>query len=249
MDWVQIAIVAIAVLGACFAFYAKKAEQRKPYYPPELNTLENPKVCKPPRPWAEDPIAKAIEWCERAEGGGGVGHELRYVGSSRVEFRPVHPKSWYIITLLMAVGAAAIVYLQFGSIGQTFLALLGGTVFCAFGWLFFYLSLTPVVFDKSRGIFWIGRKQPCQVSCNPQSKGFGRIDDIYALQLILTYYVTGVPGDIDNRTYPQYQINLVMKNSKRINVVTYSSSDTSDRLSKNANALAMFLEKPLWDNR
>lgn len=226
----------------------KKAGVRKPYdpHPPHgVSTPGTPKVCKPPHPWAEDPIAKSTEWTDDCKGGGGVGHKLRYVGGSRLEFQPVHPRSWYIITLLMAAGAAAIVYFDSESIGQGFLALLCGMGLSAVGWIFFHLSLTPVVFDKSSGIFWIGRKQPDQVSGNPPSKRLGRIGDIYALQLIRVYFNTRLPSDPDNRTYLQYQINLVMKNGMRMNVVNYGES--IDMVNKNAKALSMFLGKPLWD--
>lgn len=248
MDWVHIVILTVIILGVCFAIYAQKAGRRRPYDPSDLRTLENQNVCKPPRPWADDPIAKAIEWAEGAEGGGGVGHKLRHVGSNRLEFQPHHPRSWYIVTLLMGVGAATLVYFGSGAIGQIILALLCFMGLSAVGWLFFRFSMTPVVFDKSSGIFWVGRKQPVQVFGNPPSKSFGRIDDIYALQLILTYISTRSGDDTSSlgHTYPRYQINLVMKNGTRINVVNYRSSD--DSLKKNANALSMFLEKPLWDN-
>jgi hypothetical protein len=254
MDWVQVGIIAILVLGVGFGYYHYKKASRL-MSPTELNKriqgltnvreTQTIEAKKPERPWADDPIAQSIDWDERAEGGGGVDHKIRYVGSSRFEFRPAHPRSWYVITLIMAMGAAALVYFEGGSIGQTILALSGGMGFSALGWLLFHFALTPVVFDKNSGNFWKGRKKPEQVSGYPPSKCMGRIDDIYALQLILTYYITGLPADKDSRTYPQYQINLVMKNGTRINVVNYSAS--SDMTIKNARALSMFLGKPLWD--
>jgi hypothetical protein len=202
---------------------------------------------KPERPWADDPIAKSIEWDEPAVGGGGVGHKLYYVGSSRVEFRPAHPRSWYISTQLMGVGAAAIIYFSSGSTEQIILALLSFIGLGALGWLLFLFALKPVVFDKSSGLFWQGKKKAEQVSGNPPAKYSGRIDDIYALQLILTYFIMESPESAkDSRTYPQYQVNLVMKNGTRINVVEYSSG-SSDRSIKNARALSLFLGKPLWD--
>jgi hypothetical protein len=148
----------------------------------------------------------------------------------------------------MAMAAAALVYFEGGSIGLIFSALLGGIGFSALGWLLVHFALTPVVFDKSSGNFWQGRKKPEQVPGKPPAKCAGRIDDIYALQLILTYLIMESPDSAkDSHTYPQYQINLVMKNGTRINVVNYSNS--SDMPSKNARALSMFLGKPLWDAR
>jgi hypothetical protein len=255
MDWVQIAIIVIAVLGAFFGYYFYKKESRR-MSPSEINKriqgfqdvreIETREARKPERPWMDDPIAKAIEWDKRAEGGGGTDHKLRHIGSSRVEFRPDHPISWYIVTILMAVGAAVLVYFAGGSMGQAFWALSGGIGFSAIGGLVFYFALTPVVFDKSSGHFWKGRKQPPLVSGNLPSKCAGRINDIYALQLILAYLIMESPDpDKVSRTYPQYQINLVMKNGTRVNVVNYSAS--SDSPIKNAKALSMFLGKPLWD--
>jgi hypothetical protein len=257
MDWVQIGIITIVAIGALAIYYNFKKTSRL-MTPAELNKriqglhhvsdIETLEDSKPVHPWTDDPIAKSIEWDERAEGGGGIDHKLRYVGSSRVEFQPAHPRSWYVITLLMAVGAAALVYFEGGSVAQAFLALSGGMGLSGIGWLLFHFAMTPVVFDKSIGIFWQGRKQPERVSGNPPSKCVGRIDDIYAIQLILTYFITESPDSAkDSHTYPQYQINLVMKNGTRINVVNYS--DSSDRTIKNAKALSMFLGKPLWDAR
>ena len=76
MDWVQIGIFAITVLGALAIYYNyKKASRLKT--PSELDTrtqelprireTENLEAGKPKLPWADDPIANSIEWTEASD--------------------------------------------------------------------------------------------------------------------------------------------------------------------------------------
>jgi hypothetical protein len=251
MDWMQIAIVVILILVFCSVFYInKKAQDTKPYEPnPAL--MEQGKAREARLlTWAEDPVAKSINWDEGVEGALARfrTHKIRYVGSSRVEFQPRHHLLGHIVIQLVAVGLAIFVYLETESIFQAFVVLLVGMGISVLGWLFLYLPLKPVVFDKRLGIFWQGRKQPDRVSGNPPSQWPGRIGDIYALQLIGAYDLSY--SDIKNRSslpdhvYPVSQIILVMKNGTRINAIAYRDSES---FMKDSEALSRFLGKPLWN--
>jgi hypothetical protein len=217
------------------------------YYKWKRESRLNPQPSKPKRSWADDPIAKSIEWTEVTEGGANFGtHELHRVSGSRVEFQPRHPRSWYIAMLLMGVGGAIFVYIESGSINVAILAPLMFMGLCVFGWLILHFSMKPVVFDKHLGMFWEGRKQPDRIIGHGSAKCLGRIDDIYALQLIDTYITTGVSGDPDSHTYYNIELNLVMKDGARLNAMKHG--DTVN-LHKDAEVLSEFLGKPLWDAR
>jgi hypothetical protein len=154
----------------------------------------------------------------------------------------------HIAIQLVAVGLAIFVYLETKSIFQAFVLLLVGMGISILGWLFLYLPLKPVVFDKRLGIFWQGRRKPDRVSGNPPFQWPGRIGDIYALQLIGAYDISY--SHMENRSslpdhvYPISQIILVMKNGTRINAIAYRDSES---FMKDSEALSRFLGKPLWN--
>jgi len=67
---------------------------------------------------------------------------------------------------------------------------------------------------------------------------FAKLEDIHALQLI-SEYCGGNDG-----SYYSYELNLVLENGKRINVVDHGNKN---KLRKEANNLSAFLAKPVWD--
>ena len=67
---------------------------------------------------------------------------------------------------------------------------------------------------------------------------FAGLEDIHALQLI-SEYCRG-----SKRSYYSYELNLVLRNGRRINVMDHGDSE---KLREDAKTLSQFLEKPLWD--
>lgn len=114
----------------------------------------------------------------------------------------------------------------------------------AFSLLFFgagigmaYYFNRPIVFDKQIGFFWKGRKVP-QMYSNQNPKNAVRLDKIHSIQLI--------PERIksDNGSYVSYELNLVLKDGSRVNVVDHGNLNS---LRKDAKHLSSFLGKPVWD--
>ncbi|MBT4819108.1 MAG: hypothetical protein HON70_25600 [Lentisphaerae bacterium] len=130
--------------------------------------------------------------------------------------------------------------------------------------------------DKRKGLFWRGRKAPdlarVEATIKPSpsntkprkteaffhfegsSKGTGRnwakLEDIHALQIISEYCriksadTSGSTSRTTTRAFFSHELNLVLEDAKRINVIDHGNLT---KLRKDAQALAEFLEKPLWD--
>jgi hypothetical protein len=69
-------------------------------------------------------------------------------------------------------------------------------------------------------------------------KYFARLEEIHALQLVAENCRS------DNDTYRSYELNLILKDGKRINVVDHGNES---KLREDAQTLSRFIEKPVWD--
>lgn len=124
--WVHIALLAVVILMAAVSYCLYKWSCRLTPYESDASTMENLKGHKPILAWEEDPIASSIGWDEASEGGANFRtHKLRYVSGHRLEFQPVHPRSWHIAMLLMAVGGATLIYFDGGSYRSSFFNSIG----------------------------------------------------------------------------------------------------------------------------
>lgn len=110
-----------------------------------------------------DPLAERTRWNPLKSGGSNFRtHKLVRTQRSRMEFRITAGMLLFALAFfLVGVGAAAgallsaELYLPLGLFGLIFLAIGGGLL---------YFSAKPIVFDKSKGFFWKGRKSPDDVA-------------------------------------------------------------------------------------
>ena len=99
--------------------------------------------------------------------------------------------------------------------------------------------MTPRVFDLSHGYYCRSRIKPEHAFDPSKIKDHVRLTDIHALQLI-SEYVSG-----DKSSYYSYELNLVLKDASRINVVDHGARST---IYRDAQDLSVFLGKPLWSD-
>jgi hypothetical protein len=193
-----------------------------------------------------DPLALKTEWSP-AKGGGAnfKTHNLINVDYSRIEFRSsIGAKAFYLIFLLFGLGIAAGFTISkisdntFAFDFDTMMLMLFGFVFASVGGALLYFGTSPVVFDKTLGFFWKGRKSPREVFDTNSIKKIAKLEDVHAIQLI-SEYVRG-----DKSSYYSYELNLVLEDGTRINVIDHGNKKT---IRENADALSLFLEKPVWD--
>lgn len=100
-----------------------------------------------------------------------------------------------------------------------------------------YYFNRPIVFDKQIGYFWKGRKVP-QMYSKQNPKNSVRLDKIHAIQLISERVKS------DKGSYLSYELNLILRDGSRINVIDHGSAES---VRTDAKHLSSFLGKPVWD--
>ena len=96
-------------------------------------------------------------------------------------------------------------------------------IFCAFvaAWGLLFAAV-PRVFDKNAMQFWIGPK-PLNISFR-RWKVWHQVslDEIHALQLVSEYCHSDDVSSWHDKRYVSYELNLVLEDGERINVVDHS---------------------------
>jgi len=118
---------------------------------------------------------------------------------------------------------------------KTIGGILAGLGFAIIGGYPYYRG--RAVFDRRQGWFTRGRRVPGRSSGAKSGLTSARLDDIRAVQLL-----SKSAGS--NQPYVCYELNVVLGNGERINVVAHGDTD---KLREDAATLAAFLKKPLWD--
>ena len=193
-----------------------------------------------------DPVAEQTNWMPAKRGGANFRtRKLVMVTPNRIEFRAsLAAKIFFGCFLFGGMGFAVGVSISHYSTGifpfnpDTLVPLIAGIGFAIVGGFLLYFGTAPVVFDKSRGFFWKGRKARDGVFDSNSQEHFAGLEDIHALQLI-SEYCRG-----SKRSYYSYELNLVLRNGRRINVMDHGDSK---KLREDAKTLSQFLEKPVWD--
>lgn len=193
-----------------------------------------------------DPLAHKTEWIPLKGGGANFKtHRLQQVDYHRLQFQSsLGAKIFYSIFLIVGLGIIAVfawpffreegIVLEF----ELFLPLIFGSIFAIVGGALLYFGNTPIVFDKTVGYFWKGRKTPTEMYSSATSKKHVPLQDIHALQLIREYVSS------NKSSYYSYEMNLVLKDGQRINVVDHGSLE---QIRQDAQTIALFLGRPVWD--
>lgn len=193
-----------------------------------------------------DPIALQTGWTPAKRGGTNFRtHKLVEVNSYRIEFRAsIGAKLFYLIFLLAGIGIIMVFTFKTLSAGvfsfnvDTIMPLLIGLVFMVAGGCMLYFGTVPIVFDKTKGTFQKGRRTQNITSDRNAHKNYTQLDNIHALQLISEYIRS------NKNSYYSYELNLVLENGKRINVIDHGNEH---RIREDAGTLSTFLNKPVWD--
>jgi hypothetical protein len=193
-----------------------------------------------------DEVATKTSW-EPAKGGGASfrTHRLVEIDPHRTEFRAVRGAIAFY-GVFIAIGIVAMTIMFLATQGSSFSAspagvivpIAVGLVFSAVGGTMIYVGLAPIVFDKRRGEFWKGRVAPYEASNRENVKHYARLSGVRALQIIRERCRT------KNAAYYSYELNLVMDDGSRLNVVDHGNLE---RLREDAERLGAFLGKPVWD--
>ena len=187
-----------------------------------------------------DELALQTEWTPCKPGGTNFkSHQLVEVRYDRMEFKASTGMVLFSSLFIAVGGLMILIPLIAGEDGGAiaFLSLMG-LLFGGVGAWVLYSSTVPTVFDKTIGMFWKTRKTPDFYSHHADTKDQVRLNNIYAIQLIAEY----IRGD--KQGYYSYELNLVMNDGKRINVVDHGKKSV---ILKDAETLSRFLNKPVWN--
>jgi hypothetical protein len=194
---------------------------------------------------SDAPRGPAMSWEPLKAGGTNFGtHRLREVSSNRVAFRPV-------LGALLFSGAFAVVGLVvllfslkgiiFGGAPEEgrYILLLFGLIFAVAGFVILRGFRTPLVFDRSQGLFWRGRA-PESPGNDTHGDRWARLHAVVGIQLLAEQ----VSGSEDN--YHSYELNLVLEGGERVHVVDHGHAE---HIRADADQLAYFLDVPVYDRR
>ena len=194
-----------------------------------------------------DPVAMQTGWTPAKSGGIKtyfVTHKLAGPNPDRLEFQAsTSLKLSYILFLGFGMAGLIVFFcmILFGwyPVDWDTIPPIGAClVLTLMGVYMFYFGSTPIVFDRRCGFFWKGRKNPDHVFDSGTLKHFAELEKIHALQLISRQSL------LRFFCYHYFELNLVLEDGKRINVVDHGNQI---RLREDAGTLSAFLDKPVWD--
>ncbi len=183
-------------------------------------------------------IESNIDWSPLKSGGMNFKtHKLVEVSSQRMEYKAsVGNIVFGSIFLLAGLGISSIVVFQVFSVWL----LLFGLVFTAAGVFILKSALNPIIFDKSEGFFWKGKKAPSMVADISELKVAAKLEDIHGLQVIKEHVKSSSKGR--DTSYYSYEINLILISGERLNVVDYGNANS---ILEDTSKISKFLNVPV----
>lgn len=193
-----------------------------------------------------DPVAEKIEWTPlKKDGSRFRTQQVKAIGPGRIEIVPTI--GVIVLRLLMIVvelGVAAVLFhslltdFQLHNSYVIWIIILALFASAFFGILVFAKLFKKHIFDKQTGYYWVGKKGPRQTYDFHKDKRFIELKQIHALQIIKERVQTS------KGSYDSYELNLVLKDLRRINVMNYGKLN---KLRTDADSLSRFLNVTVWD--
>lgn len=189
-----------------------------------------------------DPLAFEIDWSPLKSGGANFKtSDLKKISSSQYRYQ-LSKGGKLFLGLFAFIGLGILTVVLFMAMNGNFsnLIFLGimGLVFTLVSFFLYKFLATPITFDGSLGMIWKG-KHPPKLSGNQQDNDdLVYFNDVHALQ-ILSERVRSKNG-----SYLSYEINLVLNNGKRVNVVDHGKLS---QIIIDADTISQFMSKPIWD--
>lgn len=193
-----------------------------------------------------DSLAMKTEWSPLRGGGSNFRtHKLVQVDYSRVEFKSTLGAKIFSF-VFMAFGAGIPGWILYDTVQETghffqsemlFIALFG-LIFFSVGSFMFYWFAKPVIFDRTKGMYWKGWKTPQRYLAKNSVDEGSLIGNIHALQIIPEFIRS------DKSSYYSYELNLVLKDGSRMNVIDHGNAI---KIQEDAKILSEFLGVPVWN--
>lgn len=205
--------------------------------------FQPPHTGRVPEAAKSDPVGSKTDWIPLKNGGSNFQtHRFVVDHPQRARFK-TSVGALIMYSLFAVIGLGILIGFSIGyalSREGILIIFIGmGLIFLGVGSALMIYGTQPISFDQQTGFYWKGRTDPRNVFDVTELKNAARLSEVYAVQL-LSKYVTGDKG----RGYYSYELNLVLNNGERLNVVDYGNKKG---IRTDAEKLAQFLDKPLWD--
>jgi len=169
-------------------------------------------------------------------------HKLVWVSSSKMVYQ-ASVSAIIFCSLFIFLGFGLLVYNFFSAFKTevfsfsefSLISSIVGVVFSIVGCIFLFLIIRPRVFDKRINLYFKGFK--------PKSKQFKNSEKTYQLSSIIAIQIIGEHVNINDNPYKSFELNLVLEDASRHNVVDHGHLKT---IIKDAQMLSDFLNIPIW---
>ena len=190
------------------------------------------------------PVAKKTEWAPLKRGGTNIcTHILDNSQRNKLIFKPTKGVLIFIgvftVIGLIALIAPIVILLNqdLKQWSLLFISFSFGGIFTSVSLLMFKNMAQQKVFDIFYSEYYTGKKKPHDLIPNKKNPLIS-FRDIEALQILREHVRT-------NKTrYYSYELNFVMKDAKRINIVDHGKIN---QLREDAKILSMHIGTPVWD--
>lgn len=186
-----------------------------------------------PLPISTEPLSK--------EATNMVMRRLRVRLDGKLEFYPTWG-SFVFCLIFVGAGAGIVVAgsLTVNDWTATLLVCGVGLVFLLIGLWFLIRNFRKITFDRERGYFWKGRKDPDHVMDKQRLKKFLPFDQIAGVQILEKQGTSHSKHETEN--YYCAELNLVLVNGEREYLLVNGDVDLTEQ---DARQLAAYLQKPL----
>jgi hypothetical protein len=194
-----------------------------------------------------DPIAMQTSWTPLKRGGANFKtHSLKEIDQHKLLFVPSTGAKLFC-GLFVAMGSAFIFLELFVGVSDPdtdpfwgrVMVILFSLLFVGVGAGLYYFKAVPRKFDKWAGLYWKGYKKPVNMYDRSSGAEFARLGEIHAIQIVEEHISS------NNGSYRSYELNLVLNNGDRLNVIDHGSMKA---VKNDAQTLSRFLNKPVWDS-
>jgi hypothetical protein len=178
-----------------------------------------------------DPVSKQVKWTPIGPNNANFKtHKLVKLGGGVYRFKPTFGYMVFsFIFFLAGLGVLTALVLNFSDFVRQVMPAIAmgvvGSIFTLLGAFLVYSSRKIIEFDFRRSTITIGKEQHY-------------LYEIHALQILEEY------SKSDKSSYYSYELNLVFKDGKRVNVVDHGAYE---ELVQDASQLGMRMGIPVWD--
>lgn len=191
------------------------------------------------------PLAQQTEWYPLK--GGGTNFQTHRLDSSNPDLLVFKATTGaqlfcgvFALVGLIVMAIPMVIFFSDGAKdwGLLVFAILFGGIFLAVGSLMYYFMTVPRVFDTFYGCYYKGRTKPKHEMGQHKKQVLTPLSEVKAIQVLRERIRS------KNGSYYSYEINLVLADASRINIVDHGKHEA---VIDDAEILATSLGVPLWD--